>query len=55
MSIPPAETRQPKSPPRVVAISGIVFSGLYITSLVLVRLAVPAHPDELSAIVEEPK
>ena len=34
------------SPPRVVAISGIIFSALYIVSLVLIRLAVPADPTE---------
>ena len=38
------EARQPASPPRVVAISGILFSVLYMISLVLVRLAVPADP-----------
>lgn len=36
----------PPAPPRVVAISGIVFSVLFITSVVLVRLAVPADPAE---------
>ena len=34
------------SPPRVVAISGVIFSALYIASLVLVRLAVPADPKD---------
>jgi hypothetical protein len=34
------------SPPRVVAISGIIFSALYITSLVLVRFTVPADPKD---------
>jgi len=37
-------SHQAASPPRIVAISGIVFSALYITSLALVRLAVPADP-----------
>ena len=46
MSDSPTEIRPPPSPPRVVAISGIVFSSLYITSLVLVRLAVPADPKD---------
>ena len=46
MSNAPAENRQPPSPPRVVAISGIVFSALYITSLGVVRLAVPADPKD---------
>ena len=44
MSTSPAESRQNSSPPRVVAVSGVIFSVLYITSLVLVRLAVPADP-----------
>jgi hypothetical protein len=48
----PAQTthpRPPPSPPRAVAISGIVFAGLFITSLVLVRLAMPADPSEPGA------
>lgn len=36
----------PPTPPRGVAISGIVFSALYITSLLLIRIAVPAHPKD---------
>jgi hypothetical protein len=46
MSDSPAEAHQISSPPRVVALSGIIFSGLYITSLVLVRLAIPADPKD---------
>lgn len=42
----PAETGQPSAPPRAVAISGIIFSALYIASLVLLRLAVPADPKD---------
>jgi len=42
----PAQTQRVPSPPRVVAISGIIFSVLYIVSLVLIRLAVPADPTE---------
>lgn len=34
------------APPRVVAVSGIVFSTLFIVSLVLLRLAVPADPGD---------
>lgn len=37
------------SPPRVVAISGVVFSALFIASLILVRIAVPANPAEPGA------
>jgi hypothetical protein len=54
MSSLPAQTRQTSSPPRVVAISGIIFSALYITSLVLVRLAVPADPKEPGIWLTDP-
>jgi hypothetical protein len=43
------ESGQPPAPPRIVAISGIVFASLYMVSLVLVRLAVPADPTEPGA------
>lgn len=43
------ESGQAPSPPRIVAISGIVFSALYIASLVFARLAVPADPTEPGA------
>jgi len=42
MSATSTEPRQVAAPPRVVAISGVIFSALYIASLMLVRLAVPA-------------
>ena len=48
------ETRQASSPPRVVAISGVIFSALYITSLVLVRLAVPADPKDPGIWLADP-
>ena len=54
MSNSPAETRQVPSPPRVVAISGMIFSVLYITSLVLVRLAMPADPKEPGIWLADP-
>ena len=54
MSSSPAKTRQPQSPPRVVAVSGIIFSALYITSLVLVRLAVPADPKDPGIWLTDP-
>jgi hypothetical protein len=44
----------PPAPPRIVAISGIVFSALYITSLVLIRLAVPADPADPGAWLADP-
>ena len=46
MPQPVIATRQPAAPPRVVAISGIIFASLYTVSVVLVRLAVPADPTE---------
>lgn len=54
MSTTPTETVSPPAPPRVVAISGIVFSVLYIGSLVLVRLAVPADPTEPGVWLADP-
>ena len=42
----PAQLQNVPSPPRLVAISGIVFAVLYMVSLVLIRLAVPANPTE---------
>ncbi len=50
----PAETRHPPTPPRVVAVSGMVFSALFIMSLVLVRLAVPADPDDPGVWLADP-
>ena len=54
MSSSPTETRQTPSPPRIVAISGVIFSSLYITSLVLVRLAVPADPKDPGIWLADP-
>ena len=54
MNSSPAKTRQPSSPPRVVAISGVLFSALYITSLVLIRLAVPADPKDPGVWLTDP-
>ncbi len=45
----PTEARQVRAPPRIVAISGIIFSGLFIVSLVLIRLAAPADPADPGA------
>jgi len=46
MNYLPPESRQPPAPPPGVAISGIIFSTLYILSLVLIRLAVPVDPTD---------
>jgi hypothetical protein len=49
MNAMPAESLQVPNPPRGIAISGIVFSALYIACLVLLRLAVPADAAEVGA------
>ena len=54
MSATSTESRQVAAPPRVVAISGIIFSALYIASLVLIRLAVPADPTEPGVWLADP-
>ncbi len=54
MSLTPMESGKPSTPPRIVAISGIVFSALYIASLVLIRLAVPADPTDPGAWLADP-
>jgi hypothetical protein len=54
MSATPTESRPPAAPPRAVALSGVVFSALYIASLVLIRLAVPADPTEPGAWLTDP-
>lgn len=54
MSKMPTESRAPPAPPRVVAISGLIFAVLYIASLVFVRLAVPADPREPGAWLADP-
>ncbi len=42
------------APPRIVAISGIVFAALFIASLVLIRLAVPADPSDPGIWLTDP-
>lgn len=54
MSKAPTESGVPPAPPRVVAISGVIFSALYITSLMLVRIAVPADPTDPGAWLSDP-
>jgi hypothetical protein len=46
MSKMPADDRPPPAPPRVVAISGMIFDGLHISCLVIARLATPADPSD---------
>ena len=54
MGVSLTETRTNWSPPRVVAVSGVIFSALYVTSLVLVRLAVPADPKDPGVWLTDP-
>lgn len=54
MTSAPTESRRAPAPPRFVALSGIIFSSLYIASLVLIRLAVPADPTEPGAWLADP-
>lgn len=49
MSTIPIENRPPPAHPRVVAISGMIFAGLYVASMVVARLAVPADLAEPGA------
>lgn len=55
MSTTPTMPAQVPSPPKGVAVSGIVFSGLFITNLVLIRLAVPADPADPGVWLQEPE
>jgi hypothetical protein len=48
------KSQQTPALPRVVAVSGIIFSVLYIASLVLIRLAVPADPTEPGVWLADP-
>jgi hypothetical protein len=50
----PAEPQNTPALPRVVAVSGIIFSVLYFVSLVLIRLAVPADPTEPGVWLTDP-
>ena len=54
MSTIPTETGLPPAPPRVIAISGTIFAALYVASLVLIRLAVPADPTDPGAWLADP-
>jgi hypothetical protein len=46
--------KPPPAPPRLVAVSGLIFSVLYIASLVFAWLAVPADPKEPGAWLLDP-
>lgn len=47
-------SRQTLRTPRAAAVAGILFSVLLLTSLVLIRLAIPAARDDASALVSDP-
>ena len=51
----PTKSPQPPEPPRGVALSGAIFPVLYIVSVVLVRLAVPADPTDVGVWLEDPE
>src|SRR5258708_36786687 len=54
MSTLSTANRPPPAPPRVVAVSGMIFAALYIASLVFARLAVPADPKDPGAWLADP-
>ncbi len=54
MSKAPSQTPQPPEAPQGVAISGIVFSVLYLVSLTFIRLAVPADPTDPGIWLADP-
>ncbi|SFH94605.1 hypothetical protein [Planctomicrobium piriforme] len=55
MNMPSEESRQPPAAPRGIALSGILFSILFTSSLVLLRLAVPADPTDSGAWLASPR
>lgn len=54
MNATATESRQAAAPPRIVAISGVIFSALYVTSLIIIRVAVPADPTEPGVWLADP-
>jgi hypothetical protein len=50
----PTEPQHAPALPRLVAVSGIIFAVLYIASLVLIRLAIPADPTDPGDWLAEP-
>jgi hypothetical protein len=54
MTAAPAEARRPPAPPRAVAVSGVIFSSLFLTCLVILRLAVPADAADPGAWLADP-
>ena len=54
MSKSTAQILEPHSSPRAIAISGVVFAILFVISLVLIRLAVPADLNDPGAWLADP-
>ena len=54
MSAAPTESGKPSTPPRVVTVSGMIFSALFLTSVVILRVAVPADPTDPGAWLADP-
>ena len=48
------ESQHVPAPPRGIAVSGIIFSTLYISTLVLIRLAIPADPSDPGVWLADP-
>lgn len=55
MDRPPSESRVTPSAPRAIAISGILFSVLYIISLILIRRSAPANPSDPGSWLADPE
>src|SRR5687767_6412273 len=54
MNASPTAPAIPPTPPRGVVVSGIIFSALFLTSLAILRAAVPADPTDPGAWLANP-
>ncbi len=54
MSTPLKAPKKPLSPPPVVAVSGVIFAVLFLTSVVILRIAVPADPSDPGIWLADP-
>ena len=55
MSASRTAPRQMAEPPRAAAVAGVIFSVLFMISLVLIRIAVPADPREPGSWLTDPR
>lgn len=55
MNAAPPESGKPPTPPRVIAVSGMIFSALFLISLAILRYAVPADPTDPGAWLADSK